>query len=66
MVVTFIGMLVPMVKDRPTLAAALAAGGAALLANGLPHQLGLLLAALAGITAGVLAERGLTPAGGES
>ncbi|HEX9597576.1 MAG TPA: AzlC family ABC transporter permease, partial [Anaerolineales bacterium] len=50
MVVTFIGMLVPMVmvKDRPTLAAALAAGGAALLANGLPHQLGLLLAALAG------------------
>jgi hypothetical protein len=50
-------MLVPMVKDRPMLAAALAAGGTALLTNGLPHQLGLLLAALAGIAAGVLAER---------
>jgi len=57
MVVTFIGMLLPMIKDRPTLAAALVAGGAALLAHGLPNQLGLLLAALAGIGAGVLAER---------
>lgn len=57
MVVTFIGMLVPMVKDRPTLAAALTAGGAALLAAGLPNQLGLLLATLVGITTGVLVER---------
>ena len=57
MVVTFIGMLLPMIKDRPTVAAALVAGGAALLAHGLPNQLGLLLAALAGIGAGVLAER---------
>ena len=56
MVVTFIGMLVPMIKDRPSLVAALAAGGAALLASGLPHQLGLLLAALVGIAAGVLAD----------
>ena len=56
MAVTFIGMLVPMIKDRPTLAAALAAGGAALLANGLPHQLGLLLAAILGIAAGVMVE----------
>ncbi len=66
MVVTFIGVLVPMVKDRPTLAAALAAGVAALLANGLPYHLGLLLAALAGIAAGVLAERSLSAAEGES
>lgn len=57
MVVTFIGMLVPLVKGRPALASVLVAGGAALLANGLPHQLGLLIAALLGITAGVLAER---------
>lgn len=57
MVVTFIGLLVPMFKDSPTLAAALAAGATALLANGLPHQLGLLLAALVGIAAGVLVER---------
>lgn len=58
MVVTFIGMLVPMIKGRPTLAAALVAGATALLANGLPNQFGLLLAALLGIAAGVLAERG--------
>jgi len=57
MVVTFIGMLVPLVKGRPALAAVLIAGGAALLTYGLPNQLGLLLAALFGIAAGVLAER---------
>ncbi|MEX2160609.1 MAG: AzlC family ABC transporter permease [Anaerolineales bacterium] len=57
MVVTFIGMLVPMVKGRPTLIAVVVAGGAALLAHGLPNQLGLLLAALLGIAAAVLAER---------
>lgn len=56
MVVTFIGMVVPMIKGRPTLAAVVVAGGAAVLANGLPNQLGLLLAALLGIAAGVLAE----------
>lgn len=56
MVVTFIGMVVPMVKDRPMLLAVLVAGGSAVLANGLPHQLGLILAALLGIGAGVLAE----------
>lgn len=57
MVVTFLGILVPMIKGRPMLAAALVAAGVALLANGLPHQLGLLVAALFGIAAGVLAER---------
>ncbi|MEX1247701.1 MAG: AzlC family ABC transporter permease [Anaerolineales bacterium] len=56
MVVTFIGMLVPMVKGLPTLAVVLVAGGAGLLASGLPNQLGLLLAALLGIAAGVSAE----------
>jgi len=57
LVVTFIGMLVPMIKGRPTLAAVLVAGAAALLGNGLPNQSGLLLAALLGIAAGVAAER---------
>jgi 4-azaleucine resistance transporter AzlC len=56
MAITFIGMLVPMVKDRPILLAVLVAGSVAVLANGLPNQLGLLLAALLGIAAGVLAE----------
>jgi 4-azaleucine resistance transporter AzlC len=57
LVVTFIGMLVPMIKTRPDLLSVLVAGGAALLSNGLPHRLGLLVAALLGIAAGMLAER---------
>jgi 4-azaleucine resistance transporter AzlC len=56
MVVTFIGMLVPEIKSRPTLAAVLVAGGTALLGHGLPNQSGLLLAALLGIATGVLLE----------
>ncbi|MBX3049141.1 MAG: AzlC family ABC transporter permease [Anaerolineales bacterium] len=66
MVVTFLGMLVPMLKGRPMLAAALVAGGTALLAQGLPHQLGLMLAALLGVTAGVLAERVWPPQAAEA
>ena len=57
MVVTFIGMLVPMVKGNPVLISVLVSGGSALLANGLPNQLGLLLAAVLGISAGMLAEQ---------
>jgi 4-azaleucine resistance transporter AzlC len=57
MSVTFLGMVVPMIKDRPALASVLVASVVALLANGLPNQLGLLIAALAGIAAGVLAEQ---------
>jgi 4-azaleucine resistance transporter AzlC len=56
MVVTFIGMLVPLVKDRPALASVLVAAVTAILAHGLPNQLGLLLAALLGIAAGVVGE----------
>lgn len=61
MVVTFIGMLVPMVVNRPVLAAVLVAGVTAVLADGLPNQIGLFLAALLGIIAGVLAERTSRP-----
>jgi 4-azaleucine resistance transporter AzlC len=57
MVVTFIGMLVPTVKNRPAAASVLVAGLTALLANPLPHKLGLILAAILGILAGVLAEQ---------
>lgn len=61
MVVTFIGMLVPLVKGRSTLIAAVVAGGVALVAAGLPSQLGLLAAAIVGILAGVIAERRNAP-----
>lgn len=57
LVVTFLGMLVPMVKGKPELLAVLVAGVTAVIANGLPHRAGLLLAAVLGILAGVLAER---------
>ena len=54
---TFIAMLVPMLKDKAMVAAALSAGAVALLAVGLPYKLGLVLAALVGIGVGVLMER---------
>jgi 4-azaleucine resistance transporter AzlC len=54
---TFIAMLVPMLRNRAMVAAALSAGAVALLAAGLPYQLGLVLAAVAGIGVGVLMER---------
>ena len=60
MVVTFIGMLVPLVSGNPTIIAVAVAGAAALLTNGWPNKLGLLVAALLGILAGVTAERRLS------
>jgi 4-azaleucine resistance transporter AzlC len=56
LVVTFVGMLVPSLRSRPMVVCALAAGAAAILLSGLPNQLGLMAAALAGVAAGVLAE----------
>lgn len=56
LVVTFIGMLAQFVRNRPALAASAVAGVCAVLAHGLPNQLGLLLAAILGIAAGVIAE----------
>jgi 4-azaleucine resistance transporter AzlC len=61
MVVTFIGILVPMVVNRPMVVATLVAGLVSLLAYGLPNQIGLFLAALLGIAAGIIAERRLAP-----
>ena len=57
MVVTFIGMLVPIVTSRPLLISVVTAGAAAVLANSLPNRLGIIVASLAGIIAGVAAER---------
>jgi len=53
----FIAMSVPLLRDRGTIAAALAAGVTVVLAHGLPLRLGLLAAALAGIVAGLAFER---------
>jgi predicted branched-subunit amino acid permease len=54
---TFLALLVPSLKDRPAIIAAVSAGFFALIAHGLPYNLGLFLAALGGITAGYLADR---------
>ncbi|MEJ2151224.1 MAG: AzlC family ABC transporter permease [Chloroflexota bacterium] len=61
MVATFIGLTVPMLKDRPMVIAALVGGVAAVLANGLPNKLGLMLGALVGVAAGMIAEAVFKP-----
>ena len=53
---TFIALLVPMLRDRAGLAAATVAGILALLTLNVPLKLGLVIAALAGIITGVLVE----------
>jgi len=49
---TFIAMVVPMLKNRPAIAAAVSAGIVALAAYSLPYGLGLILAAMVGILVG--------------
>jgi len=53
---TFIALVVPALKDKATASAALLAGAISVFAFGLPYKLGLLLAALVGIGAGMLGE----------
>ncbi|MBN2115079.1 MAG: AzlC family ABC transporter permease [Anaerolineales bacterium] len=53
---TFIAMVVPVLKNRAAIAAALSAGLVALIASSLPYKLGLILAALVGILIGTILE----------
>jgi predicted branched-subunit amino acid permease len=53
---TFIALVVPALRDRPGLAAALSAGIVALVAYSWPYKLGLVTAAVAGILVGLLVE----------
>lgn len=53
----FLAILVPILRGRGSLLAAVTGGGVAVLAVSLPMNLGLLLGALCGIVAGALAER---------
>lgn len=53
---TFIALVVPALKERPSVAAALSAGVMALIAYGLPYKLGLIAAAGVGIFVGMWAE----------
>lgn len=54
---TFIAIVVPMLKSWPSLAAAVSAGAIAVLTVDLPYNTGLLAAAIAGIMVGMLLEK---------
>ena len=54
---SFLVLLVPALRTRATLAAAVVAGAVALAAAGLPYKLSLVVASIAGIGAGLLVER---------
>lgn len=56
MYVTFTGMLVPLIKNRPMLIATIAAGISAVAFYNLPNKLGLFVAAIVGVIAGIIAE----------
>lgn len=53
----FLALLIPAMKDRPRTVAAIGGGAVAVVAADVPFDLGLLVAALAGITAGLLTVR---------
>lgn len=57
MLATFIGIVVPVLRNWPQIAAALVAGAVALVCHAWPYKLGLMAAALSGIAIGVLLER---------
>ena len=56
---TFMALMFAALRDRPTVLSALVGGTVAVLAKPLPYNLGLVLAALTGIAAGLLAESAL-------
>jgi 4-azaleucine resistance transporter AzlC len=53
---TFIALVMPVLRNRPAVMASLSAGLVALLAYNLPFKLGLILAALTGILVGTMLE----------
>ncbi len=53
---TFIALVMPLMTSRPMIAAALVAGLTAIAAHALPYNLGLIIAVLTGIGAGVVGE----------
>jgi len=52
MVVSFVGIVVPLLVSKPMLACALSAGIVAALLQPLPHQLGLVAASITGVLVG--------------
>ncbi len=58
--VTFIGMTIPFVKDRATVVCVITAGAVSLMTGSLPFKLGLIVAAVAGVLAGLLVDRAVS------
>lgn len=57
-VLSFLSLLVPAIRSRADLAAAMVAAATALVASGLPFRLALVVASVTGIVAGMAMERG--------
>jgi len=57
---TFLALLILAVRDRPGVVAALAGGTVALAAISMPYNLGLMIGAIAGVSAGITSERWFT------
>ena len=53
---TFLALLFPAIRDRPSVAAAVAGGALAIALRGLPYNLGLVIASLAGVGVGASFE----------
>jgi 4-azaleucine resistance transporter AzlC len=54
---TFIGIVIPYLITKPMWASVVTAGTVSVLAGGLPHKMGLMLAALTGVTVGMICEK---------
>lgn len=61
LVVTFIGIVVPLLVSRPMVAAAVVAGVVAILAKDVPNKGGLMIASVAGIITGIMVESWQAP-----
>lgn len=57
LIVVFIGMLTPLLRERSMLLCVIAAGGSAILLRHLPNQFGLFIAVLIGVVCGLIIER---------
>ena len=57
---TFIGIVLPYLVSKPMWASVVTAGVVSILSAGLPHKLGLMVAAVAGVAVGLLCERVLS------
>jgi 4-azaleucine resistance transporter AzlC len=62
---TFIALIVPVIRDRASVVVAVAAGLVAIVAFGLPLKLGIIVATVAGLTAGLIVES-LPPRAGQA